>query len=752
MSDTDKRIIVYNTQTGKLIRNLDFSEDNLLQDLGADENLIVIPKDIKLQSIVDNSDQILFSSIPEGDTTVKGKIHDINLPGPNNYRIPRKPSQLVDAFGKIILGGQHDFASSLKGEYFPGGPSGPEENRYAFSDPSAFSNLKLVVDDHFQILNTNINVIDGIYRVKGFSSRVLNTQKVLGTTFSTKNTFSYTGTGDGFTMIRLQPVDGSVYGASAEVEGCGIYRYNEKIRQSILPVTNTNGVQFVTSTSKRGGASAYFPNASGSNPSYLSIDTTVIDGYNPSPESGEGVVFRMNFWVKFATNPTSDQQIVGFRKTGNGHFYFYYENSSTDFVLKYNKEGETNFPNTLSFDASSYTLTNWNHIQLEVAHAKEIRLYANGFVVARADLAAQDDLFNGDTDHPLTIGANFDGTNPFYGYIDELEMLWSIATTATQDGFDGAFLAGPTGSTTPVGFTAPNGPSGYATYGGITTHNGVSEWGLVFNFNGPNGCELFTEDGIKFKRKEANVVGYDHDRRVLYFTNYGTTLTNTFSSSANAPYLRGFNDISDVNTVGVTGNSQARHPVLGVETGITEGNGGITNYRTVLIEGEKAFHARTIGLLGMSGDSLGTGDFKNLFGVAGACAAFGSRVLTFAPTDDEVQRISAAVLQTGVSGVSLSADLVFNDLDGTAFSISETFLDAFHADVSIYRASKDNALSTNISTIESATTLEGLAYSGNNSKVNLSYTPYGGSGTAKNPNNAPIEATAVSGHVSLPKK
>lgn len=708
--ETDKRIIVYDTETGKIKRNLPYSENNILIPLGTNENLSVVPSEIKLSSFIDPNDKVVKAGIPENITTEKNKSHKMKVSGPLRYSVPRQLQNSTDVSGKIILGGQHVYAPTLSGFYYPisGG------TRYEFNEVKTLSGLKLLAGDYFQILNTNISVLDGIYEVRGSTERSIDAFKVTGTTTGSSGPFSYAATGDGFHMIRLQAVDGVSYGMSADVEGSGVYQYNERLSQSKLKVVNVNNVIHDTSVYKYGGGSAYFPNSTGSSSTASYLYINYDDGFTPRQEVGDGVYFKLSFWIKFAqSSPASDMFIIGQREaTANeGMYYLKYESSPKALVFTYSSnDSGADFDNSFTHLIPSLNLTQWNHIQIEVAVFKEVRLFINGELVKTDALSVAEATFDGQ-DAPFVVGANTDGTESFYGYLDEVEVQWLPYSSG------GSFLSGPTGSTMAIGATID------VPAGGNT---GTSSTGLILRMNGPNvtpSSELFTEDGFASTRSEAVVSGYDHDRRILTISGYGGT-ASAFSTSKG--YIRGYNEGLTDGTPGTTGNSEAIHPFLSAVIGITAYGANLANIKKVMEEQQSVYHKRVIYATGMEGNSGACGDFYNLFGVSGACAEYGARTLTFAPTDEEVSRITAAVIKTQVNGVSLANGyLEFVDISGVSFNVNEVYLPAFHSDVNTYREGKDNTLQNNIATIESATSIAELATSGKNKIIDLSYSPYG---------------------------
>ena len=87
-------------------------------------------------------------------------------------------------------------------------------------------------------------------------------------------------------------------------------------------------------------------------------------------------------------------------------------------------------------------------------------------------------------------------------------------------------------------------------------------------------------------------------------------------------------------------------------------------------------------------------------------------------------KINSAVVETSVAGVSLSAPLVFNDIDGASFAIEEQYLKAFAADVSVFRQTFDNGLSDDTATIEGSGDITDLTQDGPAKKIDLAYGQY----------------------------
>lgn len=716
MSD-EKRILIYDDE-GNVKENIPYDAENVLRPLNSTENMAVIPTGIKLASFADASDSIIKQNIPKTLRTEKKKSHDADIVGPTRHTIPRRIGQTSEVVGKVILGGQHAFGQTLDGLYYGAGST----VFYNFNYPNIFDELKLTRGDNFQILNTNISLMDGIYKFNSHTDGQIKARKILGATGGeTFGFFSYgfsAATGEGFHMIRLQELSGSVYGASASVEGCGVYSYSENLRQSRYKVSTvdpdgdvgtSNSVVHDGGVYKFGNSSARFP-TTGSTGSHLLV--AYDDDFTPT-ESGGSVYFRLSFWVKFASSsPTKDMVLVSqANNNGTGVYQLKFTHSPRTLTFSYSTNASgSDLDNTFSASILA-TLTDWNHVQVEVAPYKEVRIYINGTLTAVDAIGpGSEEIFVNVEDAPFVIGAKDDGSLPFEGNIDELEMLWAASTVANHPNI--YFMAGPTGSTAATGstFDLPT--------GGVT---GTTFTSLLFNMNGPSGCKLFTEDGTQSKEVTGNVVGYDDDRRILLVSNYGISI-GSFATSKG--FVKGYDEGLTNGTPGTTANSLARHPFLGEIIGITAQGANVTNLKRVLGYQQETNNLRDMFYVGMTGNSGSSGDFKNLFGVAGACAAFGSRTLSFYPSDYEMVRTNKALLSTGVGGVSLSESMVYFDLDGVSFAVTEAQLSAFQADCQTYREIKENDVSEKISAIYNATNLQDLSASSNTKVIDVDYSPF----------------------------
>lgn len=727
MALDDKRILIFDKNTGDIKRNLPFSESNSRRDLAEDESLIVVPVEIKLASFPDDNDTVFETTIPEDEKTEKNRVHDANISGPIRYRSPNRTRQSADVSAKIILGGQHHYAESLNGRYIPTGTSGDGNARFYFYSLQEFEPLKLLRGDHFQILYPSHDILDGIYKVTGFTDKALNTVKVSGATTDggVSGGFYFVhggGSGEeGYHMIRLQPFNGSTFGLSAAYEGDGIYQYNERITQSPINVYNSGEVKVVHNHDefKTGGSSALFPADPGGTGAYLVTDHVSTMDPTGSGTTGDNNFFKLSLWFKFATSPkATDKFILGQKNTdGEGFYQLKYQRSPKAFVFDYSTDATAaDFDNSFTALVPSYTPTSWAHLQVEAVPGKEVRFYLNGTLIETDALTSTEAVFeSAGGSIPFQMGVDPEGTlgaaNAYYDdvLVQHASLDDFTANTSLQ------FIDGPTGSTAALGITFSTPTTGH-TSNAFTTLN--------FRMNGPSGGELFTEDGHENGVVTGNMVDYDHHRRVLTVANYGITGATSNAFDVSNGFIRGYGEGYTNANVGDTGNSEAIHPMLRAVVGITAQGANLENLKKVIIESQDLYRDREFYATGMSGSSGSSNDFVNLFGVAGSCADFAARVLTFAPTDNEVIKINAAIAETAVSGVSLTAPLVFSDISGASFSIEEKYLKAFGADVSAYRQTVDNSLSDDVAEIEVATDISDLAQDGPNAKLSITYDQY----------------------------
>lgn len=702
MSD-EKRIVVYNKIDGTVSKVLPYTEENIVIDITSDETITVVPKEVLLTNSVDEKQTTNKVSLPENVITNKNKSHNIPLSGPSRYTSQQRLPSTSVSLGKLILGGQHTFATNLSGTFFNTG----QYTRYVFDNKSSLDDLKLLPGDHFQILNTLNTTLDGIYQVRGFFSESINTLKVSGVTSGLSGGFnvsSGTTHPDGFHMIRLQEVAGVSFGLSADVDGCGVYQFGEGIEQSVYKPINTGNVTH--STDRRAGngsASMDFPGAgSGSTGPLITLDSNTGFTFDNSSK----YYFRLSTWIKHDTAaPSADAVIVGKReKSGlNGAYFLKYETTPKSYVFAFSTNASgSDFNRTLSASIPLISLTGFHHVQVDIGDV-EARMYVNGQLFDTEALGTTEEIFQDDT-APFIIGAESDGSSPITGNIDEVNLIFAKATESGATAILATNLDAQ--GTTGAGATLGTGITIDLPTVGST---GSAHTKLLFKGDGIAGCQRFVENGLNVA--EAQVQSYDADRRIMFITNYGYTGSSEGFNTTQG-YVKGQDLGNTGDTAGVTGNSQAVYPLLDAIIGITNTGLSVGTYQDILNEEQTLGLIRDLTTNAMSGDSGDFGNFTNLFTQGGGCFGAAKDSLTFFATEGNTNRVTEYERLVGLCGGLSGSLYYFLDGTGVSFGVYGYELDDFLTDITIYRNTKQEGRYAATDEINSKTNFESLKIEG----------------------------------------
>jgi len=726
-----KRLIIFDKDTGLVEEILENTDGNRSRPLKDNQSIAVASEKQPLASTPDITKDLFVSNTPEN--AVFSNTPQLT-PGPISYDIPKRLATTHNAMGKIILGGQHSNVHSLDGEFVQTSTRLADYNFYAWNH--WIRDLKLEIGDNFQLLNLKNNIVDGIYKVKGYEGGKLRTLKVAGFTTGQgiSGQFSISAGTFGSPVlsgaIRLQSVDGSQFGLSASVDGCGVYQFNETVEQSFYKVTNNGGVKHDTSVARLGAASAIFSGGNGTTGPQLTVPAN--SGF--STDGASKYYYKLDTFVKFDGAPSADAVLAG--KVGDaasiadGSYYLKYESSPSSFVFNYSTTASsTDFNKSLSTGSlpSGVTLTEWTHVQVEFGDL-EGRIFVDGKVLAVQALGTTEEIFSDSSTHNFVLGADGLLQNPFKGYLDETHLVFAKASESGATAIFGRTgdLLGTTaaGSTLAVGFTIPV-PATKGSTGGTNTK-------LLFKMDGIHNCESFTEDGINVA--EASVQSYDHDRRVMFISDYGFTGSITeFSPSTTKGLLKGYNIGAGITgaCAGVTGNSLATRPIVAAEIGRTAD--GLTLSGMITTLGERSELQLLRDLLGnpMFGQSGARGDFTNLFAGntedqfgTGGTGSNGTTVgpqqsLRFFASEGNLNRIQEANDLIGVCS-GLSGDVFyFNNAEGKNFGIYGYELSDLLIDVITFRNFKRQSTDRNISDVKTATSLDKLSISGKTKSVSV---------------------------------
>lgn len=707
------KYFVYNKNTGAVTR-IGTRDEILLSNIEQDEDISVFNKAASGQiAFLDDKDALSKSSVPENIITNSSDLFSNEIPGPIDYTTTNRLLQSTDVVARLVLGGQHVTGTTLSGNF---SLNTTGSVKFLFNNFTEFEQLKTVRGDHFQILDAG-TTLDGIYKVRGFDSFQVNAEKVTGNTASLGSSGSFNlRLPYGHNIIRLQPVAGTPYGLSASVEGVGSYQFGENIEQSRYKVETAGNVTHNSSVKKFNSASARFVGNQGLGTTgpYLYVDSNpgfTFDGTSK-------YLFKLSTFVKFdSASPTSEQVICCKKnnKTGVGAYLLKYDNSPSSFVFTYStNDSSSSFNKTMvASNMAGVTLNDWTHIQVEFGDV-EGRLYTNGTLKATQALGATEEIFQ-DADVPFVIGAESQGTSPFDGYLDHLEVSFDKVSVIGSDHFlDGGASAG----TLALG-TSMSVPS----FGNTGAIGGSADYTkLRFPMNGIDGSKLFVESSLSVTEGISRV--YDEDRRVLSITNYGFTGGASGFNTAYG-YLRGSN-MAGGNTSGIIGNSEATHPILDVQLGITTGL-TFESYKTNLFSLEDVRVEREKLGAGMSGATANFGDFVHSFGgVTGVATAgvFGTggtgasastaglNQLTFYASDENTARLTEINDLVGVCAAKSEDIFYFTNTSGLNFGVFGYEVSRMLTDVLIFRSGRSDVSEEEKSDIENADSFEKLAKGG----------------------------------------
>ena len=704
---SNKRFAIFNKETGEIRKTGD--DSILTETIDSKENIIPIQATTGQVAFVDTNDSLSTSSVPETNLSNTSDLYSDRIPGVIQYDVPQRLLASHDVIGRLILGGQHVTGSTMSGTFsvLPDNTT----SRYVWNFFPEFEQLKARRGDHFQIIDSASTVLDGIYSVRGFDDHQLIATKVSGST----GTSGLTGSFDvslptGHNIIRLQAVDGVSFGLSADVEGVGVYQFDEQIEQSVYKVINT-GVKHDSSQKKFGSASAYFSG----------VPTLGTTGPGLSINSSSGFTFdgtskylsKMSTFVKFSDASPSGEQIIFSKKndsTGVGAYELIKDNSPNAFIFTYSTNDSASSFNksmTANLPIAGVTLNDWTHIQIEFGDL-EGRMYLNGVLRAVSSLGATEEIFQ-DAAVPFNIGSRTTGRQGFEGYIDHVQVDFDTTTVVGSAGILDGGPNGATGTTLAIGATLT-----VPAFG--STGNNFTK--LLLPMNGIDESTLFVESGYNVTEGVART--YDDDRRVITLSRYGLTGSATGFNNTQG-FLRG-QDLGGGNTAGITGNSEATHPILGVELGITTGL-TLSSYQETLVEIENIRFTRETNFAGMSGSSGAPGDFAQTFagftGGSGGTNGTGDNAatgpfqqLTFLATDQNTNELLEANELVGLCAAASNDVFYLENSNTESFGIFGYELAAFLTDVILFRNGKRATHTEIVTDIEGADSIEDASTGG----------------------------------------
>ena len=704
-----KRFAIFNKETGEIRKT---GDDSILSEIiDSNENIIPIQSNTGQVAFVDTNASLSKSSVPETNNSNTADLYTEQIPGVIQYDVPQRLLASHDVIGRLILGGQHVTGSTMSGTFsvLPDNTT----SRYVWNFFPEFEQLKARRGDHFQIIDSASTVLDGIYSVRGFNGHELIATKVSGST----GTSGLTGSFDvslptGHNIIRLQAVDGVAFGLSSDVEGVGVYQFDEQIEQSVYKVINT-GVEHDSSQKKFGSASAYFSGVPGLGSTGPGLSINSSSGFTFDGTSK--YLSKMSTFVRFSDASPSAEQIIFSKKndsTGVGAYELMKDNSPNAFIFTYSTNDSASSFNksmTANLPIAGVTLNDWTHIQIEFGDL-EGRMYLNGVLRAVSSLGATEEIFQ-DAAVPFNIGSRTTGRQALKGYIDHVQVDFD---TTTVVGSAGILDGGATGGTLAIGATLT-----VPAFG--STGNNFTK--LLLPMNGIDESTLFIESGYNVTEGVART--YDDDRRVITLSRYGLTGSATGFNNTQG-FLRGQN-LGGGNTAGITGNSEATHPILGVELGITTGL-ILSSYQDTLVEVENIRFIRETNFSGMSGSSGAPGDFVQTFagftGGSGGTNGTGDNAatgpfqqLTFLATDQNTNELLEANELVGLCAAASNDVFYLENSNTESFGIFGYELAAFLTDVILFRNGKRATHTEIVTDIEGADSIEDASTGGKGQNI-----------------------------------
>ena len=290
--------------------------------------------------------------------------------------------------------------------------------------------------------NRSLYAVDGVSGLKGTGKTLLKVDGLSGPAVIAGQTITYKDV-DNVTVLgtgTIATVDGTKIYLTGKVVG-----FENALDRLGKTVTSHGNAQLNTTIKKYGTASLALDGTG----DYATLISSVDFGFGTGDFTIEGWFYKtiVSTQYLFDTRSTLNENSIVVQSNGAGNLRLFVNGA---FVL-----------------TSSNTHSNnaWNHLAISRASGVT-RFFINGVVSTNT----YSDTTNYGSTKPLVIGAQYNGTTAFAGYIDDFRVIKGVAL------YTGTFTA-PTTQLT-------------------TTPNTV----LLLNFNGINGSTTFedTEDGAQF--------------------------------------------------------------------------------------------------------------------------------------------------------------------------------------------------------------------------------------------------------------
>ena len=290
--------------------------------------------------------------------------------------------------------------------------------------------------------NRSLYAVDGVSGLKGTGKTLLKVDGLSGPAVIAGQTITYKDV-DNVTVLgtgTIATVDGTKIYLTGKV--VGFENATDRIGKT---VTSHGNAQLNTTTKKYGTASLALDGTG----DYATLISSADFGFGTGNFTIEGWFYKTAVATQylFDTRTTLNENSIAVQSNGGGNLRLFVNGV---FVLT---------------SSNNHTNNAWNH--LAICRASGVtRFFINGV----ASTATYTDTTNYGTAKPLVVGAQYNGTTAFAGYIDDFRVIKGVAL------YTGTFTA-PTTQLT-------------------TTPNTV----LLLNFNGINGSTTFedTTDGAQY--------------------------------------------------------------------------------------------------------------------------------------------------------------------------------------------------------------------------------------------------------------
>jgi hypothetical protein len=244
----------------------------------------------------------------------------------------------------------------------------------------------------------------------------------------------------------------------------------ETVTDRLGKTVNINGGAKLSTAQKKYGTASLALDGTGD---YLTVASA------PDFAFGTGE-FTLEAWIYNTVSPGTNQMIFDFRSATPQWAPTFYINATTN-TLRFFANG-----NLLTESTSAISLNTWTHVALSKS-GTSTRIFING---------VQSGLTYSDTNTyiqgPLTIGARYDGTTAFNGYIDDVRVTKGLGR-----------------------YTGPYTPPTSALTGDLQTV-------LLLNCNGANNSTAIVDNGVTLQDLRsyngASVVG---TASLINFADYG---------------------------------------------------------------------------------------------------------------------------------------------------------------------------------------------------------------------------------------